>query len=481
MTRFVRSAVWLRATALAAVVAMLAAGCTADNEVAGPAAPAEPTTGGPSPEPSPSPPRPAFELVVDVRDLRGEGVNGPIRPKRLRGSAAAVAETITELYSIGFVDPAAWGGGSFPALGRLFSASARPADGRPVRSLTLGRAARELEAVKPRRATVDLRFLADAKDRPIVAVATVRFDGVGFSTDGRRPIRHDGRFTLRRLNGRWRIVSYDVRARAVGEKTTGSFVPGLPARGPMFVLVIGSDARPGQSVSATRADAIHIVGVNPRKGRASVLGIPRDSWVPIPGGGTDKINAALARGGPDLMVQTVERLTGISFDAYVLTGFQGFQDIVAAIGGVDIVLPFPVRDRWAHARLDKGKTHLTARQALAFARARHALADGDFGRSRNQGRFLVAALATLRTSFATRGGAALIPWAAAGARNLRTDLTVSDIFDLLLAAPAFDPDRVRTDVVPGRVGSAGDRSVVFLSSAAQARFRDLARDGLLGT
>jgi LCP family protein required for cell wall assembly len=466
--------------AAASVIALaaLAAACTGEvgpddaGRVRTPAGP-----GSPAPSRSPAPER--FELTMNVRDVRGEGVNGSVGAPRLRGPAAEVSETITELYSIGFVDQESWSG-AFSSLGRLFAPAARPVEPRALRSLTLGPAAREIETVKPRRARLDLRFLLDAKDRPIVAVANVRFDAIGFSVGGRRPILHEGRYTLRRSDGRWRIVAYDVRARMLGARRTGSFVPGLPSRGPMFVLVIGSDARPGESVSATRADAIHIVGVNPAKGRASVLGIPRDSWVEIPGRGRDKINAALARGGPELLVRTVERLSGISLDAYVLTGFEGFKSIVSAIGGIDITIPFPIRDRWAHARLDRGPTRLSANQALAFTRARHALRDGDFGRSRNQGRFLVAALATLRDRFSARGGAALIPWATAGARHLRTDLTVSDLFDLLLAAPAFDPERVRADVVPGRVGSVGGRSVVFLSDAAHARFSDLARDGLLG-
>ncbi|HSJ49941.1 MAG TPA: LCP family protein, partial [Actinomycetota bacterium] len=347
-------------------------------------------------------------------------------------------------------------------------------------SLPLGQAARELEAVRPRRARADLRFLADANDRPVVATADVTFKGIGLAGDDRRPIRHDGRYTLRRVNGRWRIVAYEVRARTVGKPTAGGFVPGLPERHARFVLAIGSDARPGQSLAGTRADAIQIVGVDPRTGRASILGIPRDSWVSFPGGGSNKINAALARGGPEFLVATVERLTGITFDAYVLTGFAGFRALVKAIGGVEIRIPFPIHDQNADARISAGQTRLNARQALAFTRVRKVLRDGDFGRSRNQGRFIVAVLGALRRQVAARGSAALIPWAIAGARHLQTNLSVSDIFELLLSASAFEPGRVRTDVASGRVGNVGGLSVVFLDGAAHAQFRDLARDGLLG-
>jgi LCP family protein required for cell wall assembly len=233
-------------------------------------------------------------------------------------------------------------------------------------------------------------------------------------------------------------------------------------------------------VTATRADSLHIVGVNPRQGRASVLGIPRDSWVPIPGAGSDKINAALVRGGPELVVDTVERLSGIRIDAYVLTGFAGFEALVGDIGGIDIRIPYPVVDRYAHARFRRGPEHLTGNEALAYSRARHDLPNGDLGRSLNQGRVLIAALATLRERYRDVGRAALIPWAIAAARYLHSNLSLTDVFELLLAAPAFDPRRVRNAVLGGHTGSVGGRSVVFLDAGAHAQLRDLARDGVLG-
>lgn len=387
---------------------------------------------------------------------------------------------MTELYSIGFVDPSAWGGGEFPSLFPLFAGEARQQVEQDLQRLTLGRLATELDAVKPRRARLDVRFLADAADRAVVAVADVRFEGVGLDGDDEREIRQDGEYTLRKVNGSWRIVAYDVVDRSIERPAPASFAPGFPSRGPMFVLVIGSDARPGQSVTGARADSLHLVGVNPQQGRVSVLGIPRDSWVAIPGVGTNKINASLARGGPELVVRTVERLSGIAIDAYVLTGFEGFERIVSTIGGVDIDLPVPIVDHDAHARLDKGPQHLSANEALAFSRARHALANGDFGRSLNQGRLLIAALATLRDAVASGGAAALFPWAIGAAQQVHTDLSLDDVLDLLLAAPAFDPARARNEVASGRAGSVGGLSVVFLDAGAAASFRDLGRDGVLG-
>jgi LCP family protein required for cell wall assembly len=201
--------------------------------------------------------------------------------------------------------------------------------------------------------------------------------------------------------------------------------------------------------------------------------------VPIPGHGTDKINASLADGGPELVVQTVEHLTGVHIDAYVLTGFAGFVKGVGAIGGIDVTIPYAISDHYAHAQFRPGPEHLGGKQALSFARARHALPHGDFDRSLNQGRLLLGALATLRSEV-RNGSAPFLRWAVAGAEYLRTDLSLEDLFELLVAAPAFDPRTARNRVATGRVGTIAGKSVVLLDARAHAMFRDFARDDVLG-
>lgn len=462
------------AIALTSAAALLAA-CTGGD------AQPSPTPQADSPSAvSPTATAPSFRLVVDLRDVRGEGVASGVRPRDLRRPAHAIRRTMTDLYRIGFVDPAQWHGGTFPALFPLFAGKARAHVRRDLQELTVGREAGSLDAVRPSPARLGVRFLVGERRHPVVAVAHVRFAGVGLEGARRRRIRQDASYTLRKLRGAWRIVAYDVRSRSIAGPGRAAFAPGLPRSRPTFYLVIGSDARPGQPVGRTRADSLHIVGVNPRRERASVLGIPRDSWVPIPGWGTDKINASLVAGGPELVVQTVERLTRIRIDGYVLTGFKGFERAVAEIGGIDITIPFPISDRYAHVHLGAGPTHLSPAEALGFSRARHALATGDFGRSLNQGRVLIAALSTLRRAVEREGDAALFPWAIAAARELHTDLSLGDLVDLLLAAPAFQPSRIRNEVASGHVGSVGGRSVVFLNGSAYGQFRDLGRDGLLG-
>jgi LCP family protein required for cell wall assembly len=392
---------------------------------------------------------------------------------------------LTQLYSIGFVDPSRWDGGRFPALYRLFSRDARSGVHRDLSDLSVGRLATRLSAVRPRRARLDLRFLLDRGGHPVTAVARMRFSGTALADGIQAAIRQDGRYVLRRMAGRWRIVSYRVRSHQPslpdlrGTPGRAAYSPALPSSGLLFVLVIGSDARPGQSVAATRADSLHIIGVNPKLGMASVLGIPRDSYVPIPGAGVQKINSALVHGGPELMVRTVEQLSGIHIDAYVLTGFDGFRSLVNAVGGIRTTVPYPMNDHYSRAHFRKGPTRMNGREALAFARDRHDVPGGDVGRSRNQGRLIVSAFREFRTDV-QRNPLELLRWVAAGSRYLRTNLTLQQMTELLLAVPSIDAKHVRNDVVPGTGGSAGGQSVIRLGSAAHSLFRDLGSDGVLG-
>ena len=439
-----------------------------------------PGTGAePGPSGSPAPETPA--LTIRLGRVTGDSAGERVHPADLAEPAEAVRRTIEDLYETAFLEPTL----DRAALLGLFSGEARREATGDLGHLTLGPARSRIDEVVPDRAKLRLEFLADANAHPMAAFAQTEFEATAVSGDANAPVVQDGEYVLRKINDAWRIVSYDVRGRVPRPEQMGSapaeagFAPGLPSPGPMFVLVIGSDARPGQALTNTRADSIHIVGVNPRLGRVSVLGIPRDSWVPIPGAGTNRINAALAAGGPDLLVRTVERLTGIGIDAYVLTGFEGFVQLVHAIGGLQVRIPYPIDDTNARAHLRRGMQHLTGLEALAFSRARHDVPAGDFSRSFNQGRVMIAALAELRRRIAQGSPAALIPWVAAGGQILRSDLSLSDMFELLLAAPGFDPTKARNDVASGSGATIGGRSVVVLGERARSLFADLRGDAVL--
>jgi LCP family protein required for cell wall assembly len=256
------------------------------------------------------------------------------------------------------------------------------------------------------------------------------------------------------------------------------FTPVLDGSEPVFILVIGSDARPDQEVAAQRADSLHLVGINPAKGRAAILGFPRDSYVPIPGYGTDKINTALFYGGPELQVETIEALTGITIDYWALTGFEGFIKMINDIGGFEFEVPFALSDTGLRD-FSEGTHDFSGQDALAFARNRHGLPMGDFGRSENQGRLMVGLLSQFRREFA-KDPSRVFTWLSAGLRNLTTDITLDQLLSLAFTTTGINPKRVENVVVPGSTGVNGESSIVIISAEADAIYHDMANDGLIG-
>ena len=251
-----------------------------------------------------------------------------------------------------------------------------------------------------------------------------------------------------------------------------------PTDGKIFVLVIGNDAREGNP-DRSRADAIHIAGINTKTMRGGILNFPRDSWVPIPGHGSGKMNEALYDGGPDLLAQTLEQQTGIRLDYWVMVGFQGFTRIIGDIKGVEYKVPFPVHDpTGSGANLDAGRQRLGARNSLAFVRTRHSFPNGDIDRSTNQGSFLLAMLHKLRSSVA-RDPAELMRWISTTRENARFDLSLGELYRLSLLTTQVKPGNVRNVTVPVSLGSVGAASVVFISSSARSLYQRFSRTGSL--
>jgi LCP family protein required for cell wall assembly len=157
-------------------------------------------------------------------------------------------------------------------------------------------------------------------------------------------------------------------------------------------LVIGSDARPGDG--ASRSDVIILAHVDRDNSRVDLIHFPRDLYVPIPGRGRDKINAAFAYGGAPLLVATLQDLVGARIDHVAKIDFEGFRRLTDAVGGVRV---------WAEEGSDgtgnggpvvieKGWNDLDGTEALAFVRERYELSEGDISRGRRQQAFLKALL-----------------------------------------------------------------------------------------
>ena len=242
----------------------------------------------------------------------------------------------------------------------------------------------------------------------------------------------------------------------------------------VWVLAVGSDARIGQDMTRTRGDALQLIGMNTRTGAATAIGIPRDSYVPIPGHGSEKINAALYFGGPKLFGQVVGNLVGIQPDYVFITRFEKFQSLVNGIGGINIVNPFffaddPIKPKGFKA----GPLHLTGYEAMAYSRIRHALLRGDFDRSAHQQMVVKAIQRKVRKDRAKPGFIARGVMSAM--TNLHTDLSPVQLFKLGHVLADIDPAKVTNCVVQGGIGNISGQSVVLPHVQAARRMGEDAR------
>jgi polyisoprenyl-teichoic acid--peptidoglycan teichoic acid transferase len=175
---------------------------------------------------------------------------------------------------------------------------------------------------------------------------------------------------------------------SVRSEPVAGLAPGGDGRGkPMTVLLLGSDLRLGpdktDGVSGQRADSIMLIRFNADRSRIDVLSIPRDSWVPIPGKGTAKINASL-NGGPSLVVRTVQQLTGMAIDHVMVMDFDGVRDLTDALGGVTVLNEHAITDPRNGNHFPAGTLDLSGDQALLYVRIRYGLPGGDFDRIDHQ-------------------------------------------------------------------------------------------------
>jgi len=176
---------------------------------------------------------------------------------------------------------------------------------------------------------------------------------------------------------------------------------GRPAQGAgTNWLIVGSDSREGLSdaqvkalhlgrVGGQRTDTIILLH-KPDSGAPTLVSLPRDSYVPIPGHGRNKLNAAFAFGGPQLLVRTVETVTGLRIDHYAEVGFGGFVGMTDAVGGVTLCPARNIDDHKSGLHVKKGCQPMDGPTALAYVRARYFDPKGDLGRVQRQQEFLSA-------------------------------------------------------------------------------------------
>ncbi|MGW0081331.1 LCP family protein [Streptomyces sp. NPDC003393] len=215
-------------------------------------------------------------------------------------------------------------------------------------------------------------------------------------------------------------------------------------------LIVGSDSRAGMSAEdkkklhtgsaeGKRTDSMMILHVGDNGD--TLISLPRDSNVTIPkfrgsesgkirpAMGANKLNAAYAIDGPTLLVRTIEYNTGLHIDHYVEIGFAGFANIVDAVGGVEMTIDKPFKDKWSGADFQAGRQKLNGRQALAFVRTRHAFAASDLQRTKNQQKFLSALAHQVATPSTVLNPFTFYPTMSAGLDSLVVDKDMS-LWDL---------------------------------------------------
>ena len=174
------------------------------------------------------------------------------------------------------------------------------------------------------------------------------------------------------------------------------------------------------------------------------------------------------------MIDTVEDLTGVRLDYYVITGFDGMKRIFDALGGLKVNAPYSFEGHEG-TPFKEGRQTLTGAQALEFARTRKSLPQGDFDRSMNQGRLLLAAFSQFMAEF-RKDPTELFHWIAVGMRNVDTDVPLKELLTLAFMSSEIRPKRVTNLVAIGSIGTAGGASIVNLPSPNPV-FQDVAADG----
>jgi LCP family protein required for cell wall assembly len=254
-------------------------------------------------------------------------------------------------------------------------------------------------------------------------------------------------------------------------------------------LLVGSDSRQGltaeqqqelttgDDVDTGRTDTILLIHVPTFGSGASttMVSLPRDSYVAIPGYGPDKINAAYALGGAALLVETVEQATGVRLDHYVEIGFSGFASLVDALGGVEVCSPEPIDDPLAGIELPSGCQTLNGADALGFVRTR-ATARADLDRMAHQRLFMSALLRRVGTPAVWLDPRRWYHAARAAADALTVDFD-DHVWDLALLGWALHGSHTAVTVPIGEFTSGDAGSVVVWDhDAAGELFDALAAD-----
>lgn len=253
-------------------------------------------------------------------------------------------------------------------------------------------------------------------------------------------------------------------------------------------LIVGSDSRDGLTAQeqrdlatggdvGRRTDTIMLL--HSGSGGATLVSLPRDSFVDIPGQGRGKLNSAYAAGGAELLVRSVEQATGLRIDHYAEIGFGGFVGAVDAVGGVELCAPEAIKDRKAALDIEEGCQEMDGATALGYVRTR-ATAGSDFDRVERQRAFLSALVSQATSPTTLINPFRMVPLGTAlsGAITVDDGDHVWHLAGLPLAMRGLTGgDGITTTVPVASAGNVGGQSIVRWDRGRASRLFDaLARD-----
>ena len=251
------------------------------------------------------------------------------------------------------------------------------------------------------------------------------------------------------------------------------------------ILLVGSDARPGEDVS--RTDTLVWVHLDTVSNRVAMMSFPRDLWVAIPGYGKNRINTAYLTGenklgkgyGPALLKATVSQLVGQPIDRFVMINFQGFKAIIDRVGGIYVDVPkaiddpaYPTDDyQTIKIHFDAGRQFMDGEQALIYARTRHA--DSDFGRNQRQQQVLMAIFERLRDQGLLSQLTSLDDYTDVLSQYIRTDIGRGEMLGLASAGARLQSEDFQRFAIDAKMVEARTQPAYVLLLKDQKALRRL--------
>lgn len=271
--------------------------------------------------------------------------------------------------------------------------------------------------------------------------------------------------------------------------------PARPTSGPaaeaVNILLLGTDRRstvattgsdagaPSWLPGEQRSDTIMIVHIDGDRRGASVISIPRDSWVRVPGYGGAKINAAFSYEGPNLAVATVEGLTGLHIDHLAVVDWDGFKALTDAVGGIDVTVPKTVTDSARGITWTAGEHKLDGEQALAYVGQRYGLPGGDLDRVKRQQAFLRTLMQASLHQEMRKNPRMVYGFLDTVAQHLSVDSgwSTKDMATLAFSLRGLHTSEIHYLTVPvAGLGWVGDQSIVRLQQGLDQRLWSAVRN-----